>query len=382
MKEQKKTNIEFPYLKGFLNKIDEFESYALKFPAILNPLPYSFIKLMAAILFLCIPLIIFNVRHMPDSAMVSFLAAYLALFSNIVVFVWNQRYFVPKLFFNRKYVSFVLVNFLCLIVTVFLYQVGIVIFSKIILGSVISIYEVRESLLEVFLKFLVLNFFVCFVNLVLFVASVQGHLFYQQYIKKQTETDMKMDFLKRQLSPHFLFNSMNNIISMMDIDVKKSKMQMYDLVSILRTLLYENQEDSVSLGKEINFLKRFIELEKMRFDNSMEISFETNCENSSREIIPLLFLPLVENSFKHSLNIEGNSFIRIKVIETENSVTYSSENTNFPKNPKDKSSSGIGLQNLKRRLDLMYSGRYEYESFVEDNVYKVNLKILFSKKSD
>jgi LytS/YehU family sensor histidine kinase len=162
---------------------------------------------------------------------------------------------------------------------------------------------------------------------------------------------------------------------MMDIDVKKSKMQMFDLVSILRSLLYENKENMVSLGKEIDFLKRFINLEKMRFDDSMEITFVSNCEKSEKQCMPFLFLPLLENSFKHSLNINGNSFIHIEITEEENSVTYKSENTNFPRKKKDGVSGGLGLENFKKRLDLIYADRYEYNVTIEDNVYKVYLKV-------
>ena len=184
-----------------------------------------------------------------------------------------------------------------------------------------------------------------------------------------------MEFLKRQLSPHFLFNSMNNVISMMDIDVQKSKQQMFDLVAILRTLLYDNQAQSVVLAREIEFIKRFINLEKMRFDDSMEIMFNTNCEHSKKNIVPMLFLPLVENAFKHSLNLNGKSFIHIEITEDANSIIYQSENTNFPKKAKDAVSSGVGLETFLKRLELSYHEKYVYQTHIENDVYKVFLKL-------
>lgn len=363
------------FVEDIVSRCGKFEDIVQNFPNVLNPLPVSFIKLMTIILFLFFPLVTFNVKGMLDTIAVPFFAAYLSLILTGLVFVWNQRYFVPSLFFRKRYFRYVLVNFVCLILTVVVYQVGIVLFSQLILGKSIPIYELTDNILETFLKFLILDFFICFINIILFVSSLQIQSFYQQYIKKQTELEMKNDFLKRQLSPHFLFNSINNIISMMDIDVKKSKMQMFDLVSILRSLLYENKENMVSLGKEIDFLKCFINLEKMRFDDSMEITFVSNCEKSEKQCMPFLFLPLLENSFKHSLNINGNSFIHIEITEEENSVTYKSENTNFPRKKKDGVSGGLGLENFKKRLDLIYADRYEYNVTIEENVYKVYLKV-------
>jgi hypothetical protein len=362
-------------LAHFVNRFDEYEKLVQKFPKILNPLPVLFIRVMGVLLFLWFPFAIIDVRNMSDSVVVSFTSAIVVIFLNVLVFFWNQNFFVPKLFFKKKYVQYVLINFLCLLFVICLYQLSWITMSKWILGHIVSIYEVKASLPIVFVKFLVLSFFICFMNIVLFVASVQAHLYYQRYTKKEIESNVKMEFLKRQLSPHFLFNSMNNVISMMDIDVQKSKQQMFDLVAILRTLLYDNQAQSVVLAREIEFIKRFINLEKMRFDDSMEIMFNTNCEHSKKNIVPMLFLPLVENAFKHSLNLNGKSFIHIEITEDANSIIYQSENTNFPKKAKDGVSSGVGLETFLKRLELSYHEKYVYQTHIENDVYKVFFKL-------
>lgn len=362
-------------LAHFVNRFDEYEKLVQKFPKILNPLPVLFIRVMGILLFLWFPFAIIDVRNMSDSVVVSFTSAIVVIFLNVLVFFWNQNFFVPKLFFKKKYVQYVLINFLCLLFVICLYQLSWITMSKWILGHIVSIYEVKASLPIVFVKFLVLSFFICFMNIVLFVASVQTHLYYQRYTKKEIESNVKMEFLKRQLSPHFLFNSMNNVISMMDIDVQKSKQQMFDLVAILRTLLYDNQAQSVVLAREIEFIKRFINLEKMRFDDSMEIMFNTNCEHSKKNIVPMFFLPLVENAFKHSLNLNGKSFIHIEITEDANSIIYQSENTNFPKKAKDGVSSGVGLETFLKRLELSYHEKYVYQTHIENDVYKVFLKL-------
>ena len=205
-------------LAHFVNRFDEYEKLVQKFPKILNPLPVLFIRVMGILLFLWFPFAIIDVRNMSDSVEVSFTSAIVVIFLNVLVFFWNQNFFVPKLFFKKKYVQYVLINFLCLLFVICLYQLSWITMSKWILGHIVSIYEVKVSLPIVFVKFLVLSFFICFMNIVLFVASVQTHLYYQRYTKKEIESNVKMEFLKRQLSPHFLFNSMNNVISMMDID--------------------------------------------------------------------------------------------------------------------------------------------------------------------
>lgn len=359
----------------FVNRLDEYEKLVKEIPKILNPLPVLFIRVMGVLLFLWFPFAIIDVSSMSDSAMVSFTSAVIVVLLNVVVFFWNQNFFVPKLFFKKKYVQYVLINFLCLLLVICLHQLSWVTMSEWILGHIVSIYEVKAALPIVFVKFLVLSFFICFINIVLFVASVQAHLYYQRFTRKEIESNVKMEFLKRQLSPHFLFNSMNNIISMMDIDVQKSKQQMFDLVAILRTLLYDNQAQSIALAREIEFIKRFIELEEMRFDESMEIKFNTNCEHSKKNIVPMFFLPLVENAFKHSLNLNGKSFIHIEIIEDANSIIYQSENTNFPKKAKDGISGGVGLETFLKRLELSYHGKYVYQTRIENNIYKFFLKL-------
>lgn len=373
MKEKESLNND--RLAHFVSRLDEYEKLVQKFPQILNPLPSLFIRVMGVLLFLWFPFAIIDVRNMSDSLVVSFTSSIVVIFLNVVVFFWNQNFFVPKLFFKKKYIRYVLINFLCLLLVICLYQLSWVTMSKWILGHIVSIYEVRASLPLVFVKFLVLSFFICFMNIVMFVASVQSHFYYQKYTKKEIESNVKMEFLKRQLSPHFLFNSMNNIISMMDIDVQKSKQQMFDLVSILRTLLYDNQAQSIELAKEIEFIKRFIDLETMRFDDSMEIKFNTNCESSKKNIVPMLFLPLVENAFKHSLNLNGKSFIHIEITEDGDSIIYQSENTNCPRKSKAGVSGGVGLETFLKRLELSYHEKYVYQAYTENNVYKVFFKL-------
>lgn len=362
-------------LAHFVNRLDEYEKLVQNFPQILNPLPSLFIKVMGVLLFLWFPFAIIDVKNMSDSLVVSYTSSIVVFFLNVVVFFLNQNFFVPKLFFKKKYVRYVLINFLCLLFVICLHQLSWITMSKWILGNIVSIYEVRASLPRVFIKFLVLSFFICFMNIVMFVAFVQSHFYYQKYTKKEIESNVKMEFLKRQLSPHFLFNSMNNIISMMDIDVQKSKQQMFDLVSILRTLLYDNQAQSIELAKEIEFIKRFIDLEAMRFDDSMEIKFNTNCECSKKNIVPMLFLPLVENAFKHSLNLNGKSFIHIEITEDGDSIIYQSENTNCPRKSKAGVSGGVGLETFLKRLELSYHEKYVYQAYTENNVYKVFLKL-------
>lgn len=365
----------YPPLKKYEQRFKEYETLAEKFPRIMQPLNYQFIKLMGVFLFVVFPFTFFNSRGMTSEGLVYFLSSYLAIGFNIFVFFWNQNVFIPRFFFRRKFVLFILANFGCLLLTVILYQIGVALFSKNILGVVLDASIEKQSIVEALIKYFLLSFFVCFMNLGLFVATLQGNIHLKRNLKKNIESESQLEFLRRQLNPHFLFNSMNNVISMMDIDVKKAQSQMFDLVSILRTLLYDNRSKTVSLGKEIEFIEKFIDLEKMRFDESVEISFESNCLKSETPIASLLFLPLIENAFKHSLNLTGNSFIRIKIFEENNCVIYTSKNTNFPRKAKDGVSSGIGLDNLQKRLELIYPEKHIYETSVEENIYKVFLKI-------
>ncbi len=195
--------------------------------------------------------------------------------------------------------------------------------------------------------------------------------------KNQAEAELAN--LKNQVNPHFLFNTLNNIYSLIQIDPAEAQKAVHDLSGMLRYVLYESQKDTVALTKECEFLSEYVKLMSARLTSGVRLEVSLQETPSDRQIAPLLFIPLVENAFKHGVSDTGGSFIRIALKEEGDYVVCLVENSCFPKDDTDRSGSGIGITNLKRRLDLLYPGAYSFEYGRVQSVYRCLLRIKTDK---
>lgn len=177
----------------------------------------------------------------------------------------------------------------------------------------------------------------------------------QQLERENTEAELTQ--LKNQLNPHFLFNSLNNIYALIGINQERARFAVHGLGEMLRYQLYETSKERISLKKETDFVKGYCDLMKLRLSSDVSLVLDLPQEDSEIVIPPLLFIPLIENAFKHGVNPGTPSVIEIKIsIEKNKAVTCYVRNTSFPKQSDDKSGSGIGLENLSKRLQLLYPG--------------------------
>lgn len=184
--------------------------------------------------------------------------------------------------------------------------------------------------------------------------------------KSRTEAELKN--LRNQLNPHFLLNTLNNIYALIAFDADKAQTAVQELSRLLRHVLYDNQQNFVTLGKEMDFIRNYIELMRIRLaaNVTVETRFDVNPE-SHTEIAPLIFISLIENAFKHGISPTEPSFIRIRFSETHDEVHCEITNSYHPKNDADKSGSGIGLEQVRKRLELTYPGRYEWQQGVSED---------------
>lgn len=187
--------------------------------------------------------------------------------------------------------------------------------------------------------------------------------------------EAELNWLKNQLNPHFLFNTLNNISSLIQIDPDKAQECIGQLSELLRYTLYESNVRKVRIGDEIAFMKNYIDLMTLRCSDTTRIESRFDEQDSDIMISPLLFISLIENAFKHGTSAHKESFIKIDMGMDGNDIVFSCENTLFEKKTKDYSGSGIGLENMKRRLDLIYPDAYSYRCFTEDNVYIALVRI-------
>ena len=187
--------------------------------------------------------------------------------------------------------------------------------------------------------------------------------------------ESELQHLHYQLQPHFFFNSLNNIYSMVDISPEQAKKSIHSLSKLMRYMLYETNMDVVPLSKEIDFIKKYIDLMKLRVSDKTEVSYNFPEEETGIKIAPLLFISLIENAFKHGVSATKESYINISMTSNEKTVQFAIENDNFPKKTDDKSGSGIGLQNVEKRLQLLYPNKHSFNTSVKDNRFLVHLEI-------
>ncbi|WP_020533092.1 sensor histidine kinase [Flexithrix dorotheae] len=179
----------------------------------------------------------------------------------------------------------------------------------------------------------------------------------------------ELSFLKSQFSPHFLFNGLNNIYFQMDKSIPEAKTSIEKLSELLRYNLYQEQQKLVPISKESKFIHLYGQVHKSR--RSKDLDVKENLSTSEKEIYPHLLIPLVENAFKYV----GGTTPEISMIleEKEGKVSFEIENTIRQVN--QNRSNGIGLKNLKRRLEILYPNQHKFSTFIDDKSFKAHLEI-------
>lgn len=200
--------------------------------------------------------------------------------------------------------------------------------------------------------------------------------FYRNYnlkIKKENLIS-QVDFLKAQLNPHFLFNSINNIYVLIDIDFKKAAAILLKFSDLLRYQLYECNVDSILLSREIQFIENFILFEKLRYENRIAVVLDIPKDNTNGlKIAPLILQPFIENAFKHvPKSIQSESFINISLRVLNKRLILKVEN-NYDESESKTLPGGIGLSNVKKRLELLYKGVYKLQTEISTTKYCVSL---------
>jgi two-component system, LytTR family, sensor kinase len=195
----------------------------------------------------------------------------------------------------------------------------------------------------------------------------------QNNIIEQQKKNAEIKFLKAQINPHFLFNTLNNIYSLVSINSDKSLTAIENLSAIMRFTTYETNKEKIEISKEIDYINQYLALEQIRFGEKFYVEKKIQLENNSTEIQPYIISPLIENAIKHGIVKDINYPIKINISSTTESVEISIQNK-INKNQKDEFS-GIGLTNLKRRLTHYFGNNYTFEIKNDDEIFSVYLKI-------
>ncbi|WP_241461408.1 sensor histidine kinase [Aquimarina macrocephali] len=189
---------------------------------------------------------------------------------------------------------------------------------------------------------------------------------------KNEKAKTELLHLKSQVNPHFFFNMLNNLYGWVDKDSKKAKELILKLSDMMRYSIYDGQKDVVTLEEEVAYLKNYIELHKMRYHKAISVNFNLQIENEGYKVMPLLFIILLENAFKHGVeNLRENAYVHVDMIARENEIRFEVENNFDPSENTEQS--GIGLNNLERRLELVYPKKHSISYTVTEDVYKAQL---------
>ena len=297
--------------------------------------------------------------HIPQMLAAYFLAYYL-----LPKFILKKKYFLSVILFL---LSFYLFSALARILTV---HVG----EELVRTRPFeqeSVYEILTDIHSLVAKYFPAVFSISFQFLFVkyFVNNEQKKNEARQLEQKKTESELKM--LKAQLNPHFLFNTLNNIYSLSLDNSPKTASAIGKLSDILDHVLYKCNGQFVSLSNEIELIKNYIELEKLRYDDRLEITFDTVIENNI-EIPPLLLLSLVENAFKHG-EISNEKPLNIELVGTIDKLYY--QVSNSVKEKQKDQQTGIGLNNLKDRLAYYFPQNYQLDYSLKDGIFTAKLQI-------
>jgi two-component system LytT family sensor kinase len=296
------------------------------------------------------------------------------LLPQIIVFYLNLLIFLPRFFEEKRKKTYFLWTASILLVLAVIFGFGeIYLDEKLPLGF----HPFQKKLIG----FAILGRLMTLIPPLLIGALIRKTYLLQLKTKESLELQNKMleaetKALKAQINPHFLFNTLNNIYSLSQFDNKKTGEAILQLSDIFRYVTYEGNDHFVPLNSEIELLESFIKLQYLQDEDQNNVSVEITLENSSLQISPLLILPFIENCFKHANHQDKvNGWIKIKIENKGNELFIHAENTISKAPIKKDKSSGVGMENVKRRLELLYPKRHELEIKVDKSVYVVRLTI-------
>jgi len=198
--------------------------------------------------------------------------------------------------------------------------------------------------------------------------------------RKEQETETlktELNFLRSQISPHFMFNVLNTLVAMARKKSDLMEPSLIQLSSLMRYVLHESNHNRISLEKEVEYLKNYVELQSLRFGDDLNLVMDIAGQTEGFDIEPMLLIPFVENAFKHGVGGGDRSYLQIQLrLDPETSTLhFCVENEIAPMSDSKDEHSGIGLKNVTRRLDLLYKEKHSLKTMVKNNVFIADLKI-------
>jgi two-component system LytT family sensor kinase len=312
---------------------------------------------------------------------------YVQWLTGIILFYLNYIYLVPYLLLQKKYGYYISILFAFIVIFIVIrYHFTIpefqemkprngANFPKISFNKNASFDHngIRRNQPIIF-KLLPSFFYILIVAISTIIKTLSEFYNDQQnkLISESNRTTAELNYLRKQTNPHFLFNSLNSIYSLAH---KKSDLvpdAIVTLSEMMRYMLYETDNKTVLLEKEINYIKNYIELQKLRLNNIENININIHGDTKNKFIEPLLLISFIENAFKYGTDYKGTAYVKIKITIDGNILSFWVENK-IENNKKVPENSGIGLTNIKNRLLLLYPNAHTLKLTTTESKYTVNL---------
>ena len=276
----------------------------------------------------------------------------------MAVFYIDYLWLTPRYFVTGHRTQFFVINTFIVIV------LGIALHLWMSLSHDMLGHNHREPPLILTIAFVIRDI----VNLVIAAAiATLLHLALQWQTAEEARKEAELSNLRSQINPHFLLNTLNNIYALTAINTQKAQEAIQDLSKMLRHILYDYQRSEIELRDEVEFLKNYIRLMKLRQGPSVEVNTSFHITNEQQKVAPMIFISLVENAFKHGVKPAVPCIINITIQANDRQIVCDIVNSNHPKTSTDRSGHGVGLELVRRRLELAYKGRYEWTHGVNDN---------------
>ncbi|MDR1556654.1 MAG: histidine kinase [Tannerellaceae bacterium] len=322
---------------------------------------------------LTFPFLFITGRGSDDLTWNGYLRFVFVIGSYIIVFYVNYLYLVKKFLFTKQVMRYLLGNALLIMALI----VAVSFLLEIVLSSEERYFPEPEGWDLV--RFFAINMLsYIFVGTISVAYKMTGSWYTAESERKELErsrSEAELKNLKSQLNPHFLFNTLNNIYSLIAISPERAQEVVHGLSRLLRYVLYESGQPFVTVEKDLDFIRNYVELMRIRLSGHVQVTMSVSYTSSDLLIAPLLFITPIENAFKHGVNNTKTSFIRIEITAADKEINCRIENSYFPKNEGDKSGSGIGLSNLRKRLNLIYPGKHYFSYGQKENTYYCELKL-------
>ena len=294
-----------------------------------------------------------------------------------LLFYINYLWLIPRLLFKERRRAFYLSNVLLVVAGMGLIY-GWWLLNNHVMPAIDPSAGPRPPRLPMFFYNIIMLALVVGLAIAVRMSQRWQHLEEARREAERSRTEAELTNLRNQLNPHFLLNTLNNIYALIAFDAEKAQTAVEELSRLLRHALYDNQQQFVPLYKEVEFMRNYIELMKIRYTSGVNITTDIRIENGdATPVAPLMFISLLENAFKHGISPEGKGAVHVTMQQQNGKVTCDIVNTNHPKRDNDKSGSGIGLEQVAKRLELLYPGCYPWQRGVnaDANTYHSTITI-------